>query len=216
MNSKPMTPAVLLTALLILTAWLAPGCGGGPNMTVYQWTLEYPPPRTAEAAPLPAVLKLARFTANQAYMDADMIYSQDALQRKSYVYNRWRVSPADLVGDILLRDFRRARIFRAVFSHRQRGKARFRLEGAVQRFLEDDQGPRRLAVLRVNLTLLDYKYKDILKRVVFQKDYQAQAAMPTKNAAGLAQAMSRAMREISGKILADVRREAARALAAED
>jgi hypothetical protein len=40
--------------------------------------------------------------------------------------------------------------------------------------------------------------------VVFQKNYQATEPMPEKTPAGLAQATSRAMEQLSGQIIADV------------
>lgn len=197
----------ILFPVLLLIALLAPaGCsmGGGPDTMIKQWTLEYPAPLLDKIQTLPVRIKLARFTAAQAYNTAEMVYRKADFERGVYPYNRWRVNPADMIGDLLLRDLRARSRFEGVFSYRQRAKARFRLEGGVERFLEVDAGGNLKAELRLNLTLVDANQKNFLKRLLFQRDYSAATVMKKRNAAGLAQAMSKAMAEIAGRVVPDV------------
>ncbi len=210
--SKPMSigcrPWLLLLLLLAGCSW-----GSPPPLTIKQWMLEYPPPAASAKPPLPARLKLARFSAARSCLGTEMVYRQEDFQRGVYPYQRWRVFPSDMVGDLLLRDLRRSGRFEEVISHRRRDSARFRLEGGVERFLEVDgpAGPR--AELALSITLLDTSQKDSTRRVLFQRDYQAQVAMKEKKAPALAAGLSRALARLSRRIRAEVARALEQALA---
>ena len=69
---------------------------------------------------------------------------------------------------------------------------------------EIDQGEIWQASLALNITLLDTSEKEITKRVLFQKKYQAAEPLTEKTPGGLAQAMSRAMEQLSARIITDV------------
>ncbi|MBI5522711.1 MAG: membrane integrity-associated transporter subunit PqiC [Desulfarculus sp.] len=198
--------ALALACLLALALSLA-GCLGGagkPAVTVEQYTLEYPPPALGGLAALEQGLVVERFSVAQDLNGQAMVYRPSEYQRQVYAQHRWRVNPADLCTDYLLRDLRASGLFKAVFSYQSPGAARFRLEGAVQEFLESDEpaGPR--AALSINLTLLDLSFPDLPRRLVFQRTYQESAPMPRVGAAELAQAMSQAFAQFSQKAITDV------------
>lgn len=204
-NSPPRRLALACLALS-LTLGLA-GCLGGagkPAVTVDQYTLEYPPPALAGLAALEQGLLVERFSVAQDLNSQAMVYRPSQYQRQVYAQHRWRVNPADLCTDYLLRDLRASGLFKAVFSYQTPGAARFRLEGAVEEFLENDEpgGPR--AVLSVNLTLLDLSFPDLPRRLVFQRTFQESAPMPRVGAAELAQAMSQAFAQFSQRAITDV------------
>jgi ABC-type uncharacterized transport system auxiliary subunit len=174
---------------------------------VRQWSLEYEPPATREGfEPLAdQTISLKRFTASMDYITEDMVYRPDDYERGVYPYNRWRVRPAEMVGDMLLRDIKAAGLFKAVFGPERADDARFVLEGGVLRFLEVDAKDNWRAELELSLTLLDKREKHLPQRILFQRQYQAKTLIQEKGAAGLARAMSLAMNEISGKVVNDLK-----------
>ena len=203
--------ATLGLALALL--WSA-GCGlpgSKPHIMVKQWTLEYQAPQPAPVK-LAAEIKLVRFQAYQAYLDPEMIYRPAPNERGIYHYNRWLASPADLVGDFLLRDLRAEGALTAVYSNRQPQRPRFKLEGGVEEFLEVDSEEAWQAKLKVNLTLLDTKQEQVTKRLLFQRTYAFSSKMPQKDPAGLAQAMSQAMAQFSDQARADIYKAIEKAL----
>jgi len=107
-------------------------------------------------------------------------------------------------------------LFTAVFGYDRTAKARFQLEGAVEEFQEVDAGEAWSAVLAVNITLLDTAREEITQRVIFQKNYRAAEPLLEKTPRGLAAAMSRAMQDLSGAIIADVHRGALKRLSAKE
>jgi ABC-type uncharacterized transport system auxiliary subunit len=199
-------------AALALAAGLA-GCGlkNQPPELVREWVLEYPPPEPA-AARLPAALLVERLGTAMEYNSSEMVYRPAPRERASYNYHRWRVTPGDMVGDLLLRDLRAQGRLAGVFSYRQNRQARFRLEGGVERMLEVDEKAGWRAELWVNLALVDTRQAAVDRRVVFSRDYRLSQPMSSRDAAGLAAALSLAMQRLSAEARADIYAGVTRAL----
>ena len=109
-----------------------------------------------------------------------------------------------MVTDFLRRDIRHAGLFRAVLSTRDTEETRYVLDGGVEEFLEVDEGKSGKAVLVATVTLIDRTSQEASRRVVFQKSYRCEAPLTQEGAAGLAEAMSRAMSQFSTRVIADI------------
>ncbi|KMY68445.1 hypothetical protein AAU61_01870 [Desulfocarbo indianensis] len=204
--------AGLLAALALLLTAACSLPGPKPPVIVKQWTLEYDAPPAAGQR-LDAGLKVKRFEAAMSLMGTEMVYRPEANQRGVYAYHRWRVSPADLVGDYLLRDLRAQAALDGVYSERQMQRPRFLLEGGVEEFLEVDAAGQWRASLKVSLTLLDTRKDRLPQSLLFQRQYGFSQPMPSKDPAGLAQAMSAAMAQFSQQARSDIIQAVSQALA---
>lgn len=200
---RSVIPSLVTTVCLLIISLFWCGCGHSP-MLVQKYLLDYPVPVVQKAAPLDDSLKVEQFAVAQAFNTTAMVYRTSPYKAENYNYSRWRVNPGYLVADYLTRDLRDSRLFKAVLPADSPSKARFSLEGGVQEIQELDQGEVWQASLALNLTLVDTNENEITKRVLFQKNYQATEIMTEKTPAGLAQAMSRAMAQISPRIITDV------------
>jgi ABC-type uncharacterized transport system auxiliary subunit len=192
--------------ILFLSLFTPTGCLNlqEPARYVEQYTLEYPSPEVSGLSSIETSLKVERFTEAPAYNTSAMIYRPEPFKLDAYQYHRWRVHPADLVTDYLLRDFRKSGLFKAIFSHLDQQGGRFILEGGVEEFLETDAGNNRQALLTLNVTLLDSSFKDIPRRILFQKRYRFQEPIAENTPRGLAKGMSQAMRRFSEELIQDV------------
>jgi ABC-type uncharacterized transport system auxiliary subunit len=197
--------ATLLVPLLI-------GCGK-PPMLVNQYILEYPAPVVGGKAKVGEAVKVQLFSVAQAFNTNNMVYQPQPYKSQVYNYSRWRANPGYLVTDYLLRDLRDAGLFKAVFGPDSRGRYRFLLEGGVAEFQELDEPGGWKAALALTVTLLDTSKEELPQRIVFQRNYRAEEPMPEKTPRGLAQAMSRALEQVSARIIHDTY-EAARSQAA--
>jgi ABC-type uncharacterized transport system auxiliary subunit len=195
---------LLLAAILLLVPLAACVNFQRPARHVEHYTLEYPPPEFGGGTLEAASLKIERFSESAAFNTTAMIYRPEPFRLDAYQYHRWRVHPADLVGDHLLRDLRKSGLFRAVYSHLDPEEGRFILEGGVEEFLEiEDQG-RRQAVLALNVALLDSSAKGVPERVLFQKRYRFLEPLEEKTPRGLAKGLSQAARRFSEALIRDV------------
>jgi ABC-type uncharacterized transport system auxiliary subunit len=197
----------MLTRLgLILLIVLLAGCLGGTASPplVRQYVLEYPPPRMENVPRTEALLKVGRFSVDRLYIGPSMLFRKGPFRRDAYHEQRWRISPGDMVTDFLKRDLRHAGLFRAVLSARDTEETRFVLEGGVEEFLEVDEGESRKALLVAMVALLDLSSQDVSRRVVFQKTYHCEAFFTQEGSTGLAEAMSRAMSQLSTQVITDI------------
>jgi len=179
---------------------------GKPAYQIDHYVLEYDAPQMAHLEPLPAVVRLERFSVAAPYNTSRIVYRESAYKRETYNYHRWRANPGDLVTHFLGRDFRESGLFRAVLPHDSRFSASCVLEGAVEAFYERDSEEAWDAVLGLSVTLIADEEPDVSKRVLFQGDYHEIEPCARKNPKALSEAMSRAMRRASERILTDVYR----------
>jgi cholesterol transport system auxiliary component len=190
-----------MAAILVCTVFLG-GCGK-PPMLVNQYILEYPAPVVPGKAKIPTELKVELFSVAQTFNTHAMVYQPRSYQSQSYNYSRWRANPGYLVTDYLIRDLRESGLFKAVYGPDSGGRHRFKLEGGVAEFQELDTAGVWQASLALTVTLLDTDKEELPQRVVFQKNYRVLEPLPEKTPRGLAQGMSRAMEQVSARIISD-------------
>jgi ABC-type uncharacterized transport system auxiliary subunit len=194
-------------ALLCLT-----GCFRGAKAPAPEerFVLEYSSPRLPGVSPLSAALRVGRFGADESLKTARMVFRPEPFRKETDFYNLWAVAPDSLVTDFLLRDFRRAGPFRAVFAEGEPQAARFLLNGYLEAFEETEGANGRVAALAATATLFDLSRKELPERILFQKVYRFEEPLSEKSARGLARAMSRAAERFSAQLLLDVHAAAAR------
>ena len=204
-SSSCRQPAIIYWFLPLLFTLILSSCGKPPSL-INRYILDYPPPVVGQLRPLETGIKVELFAVDESINRSEMVYKETQHRTGAYRYNRWRVNPGYLVTDYLTRDLRDARLFTAVFSYDLKGSARFRLEGDVVEFQENDMPDVWKASLNVNITLLDTDQENIADKVVFQRSYRTLEPMLTKTPQGLAEAMSVAMQKVSQQIIDDVYR----------
>jgi ABC-type uncharacterized transport system auxiliary subunit len=192
--------------IILLLIGLLSGCLGGAGKTPFirQYVLEYPPPQERGRPLVEATVRVERFFADRMFMGQAMLYRNGPYLREAYPAQRWRVGPGDMVTEFLRRDLREAGLFRAVLSERDAEEARFSITGGVEQFIETREISGRRAFLAATITLLDLSRKETAGLVVFQKTYRAETAVTAEGGAGLAEAMSLAMSELSRQVIADI------------
>ena len=191
---------------ILLLVILVSGCslGGKPVYPIKQYIFEYPSPVLEGFVQTNELIKVERFSVAQDFNTLSMVYREGAFQRGTDPYNRWRVNPGDMVTDSLMRDLRKAGLFRAVFSYNDSEDTRYLLEGRVDEFLELGEKDGRKAALGLYVTLLDLTKKVTIERVVFQRDYRYIEPLATHTPEGLAQGMSKAMENVSKQLIKDL------------
>ena len=182
------------------------GCamfGSSSSKTDY-YTLEYDPPKLTGLNALPFIIKIERFYASPLYNSEKISYRKSDFQTDEYNYHRWETNPAQLIAYFLYRDIKQSGFFKGVFSHDTGYAATHSVSGTVDEFYEDDRGKTWEAVLSLDIVLMVENEPDINKRILFQKKYSARKPCARKNPKAVAEAMSKAMSELSGQIITDI------------
>lgn len=172
-----------------------------PAQPLDYYTLEYEPPQVQGITSLPYVLKVERFGVSPMYNTLQIIYRDRAFRREAYPYEKWRANPGDLVSYFLSRDFKNLGMFKAVAPYDSRVDPSLVMEGSVDEFFEWDSEEGWKAVLTVTTVLLRHPEPDLSKRIIFQKTFHAVKPCKERSVAGLSQAMSEAMAEVSAQII---------------
>jgi len=180
------------------------GLGGKPAYPIKQYIFEYSSPLIEGIGQTNELIKVERFSVAQEFNTLSMVYREGAFQRGVDPYHRWRVNPGDMVTDYLMRDLRRAGLFRAVFSYQDNEDTRFLIEGRVDEFLEIGGKEGRKASLAVNVTLLDLTKKETIEKVIFQRDYRYLEPLEIEIPEGLARGMSKGMEKFSKDLIKDL------------
>ena len=193
--------------LIILSALLVCGCLNltqQPNKKISYYTLEYDPPETTNLKSLPSVIYIERFNVAPLYNSNRIIYSKKKFERNAYIYHKWMANPGDLVSYYLAKDIKHSSLFSAALSSNNSYSSTHIINGTVDEFFEQDDDKVWKAVLSINITLTSNGEPDISKSVLMQKRYSAIESCSRKNPQALAEAMSKAMANISDKIIKDV------------
>lgn len=195
---------ICLASLVICTSLMAAGCGGfgGEPVKIDFYTLKYDPPELAGLKTLPFTIKVERFK-SPLYNSGKISYRKNDFQTDEYVYHRWEKEPSKLVSYFLFRDMKSSCLFKGVFTHDAGFAATHLVSGTVEEFFEDDTKKIWDAVLSLDIVLLAENEPDPNKKILFQKKYTTRKACAKNNPKALAEAMSKAMHELSGQITAD-------------
>lgn len=202
-----MLPAggVMILAIISILFLALFGCvsGGGKPVIVQQYALDYPTPAFSGLSRLDNVIMVDHFSIAQAYNSKAMVYRTTPFKYSDDAYNRWRVNPADMVTDCLLRDLRNTGLFKAVFPYGDVEDAGYIIEGSIEEFIESETHGKSQAVLSLNVSLLNTTEAESAKIVVFQKTYRVVQPVEGVDTESFVQAMSRAMERVSKQIITD-------------
>ena len=192
-------------AFLCIIALALSGCGAtrtAPPDTRY-YTLEYEAP-AVPGQPAQAVIAVKRFGVAPEYNTARIVYRDLSFGRQEYHYHQWRAAPQVLATDYLRRDLQASGLFLAVAGNGSSLPATHQVEGLVEEWLEVDGQDQWLATAELTITLLDLRARNVADLVVFQRTYRESEPSAKKNPGSVVEAMSRVMRTLSGRIIADV------------
>jgi cholesterol transport system auxiliary component len=171
---------------------------------VEHFTFDYSSPSVSGLTPTDGLIRIERFSVAHSFDSMAMVFKPQAYRFDSYSGSRWRVNPGDMTGDFLIRDLRKAALFKQVFSYHSDEAVRFILEGAVEEFYESDEGTASNAIFVINVTLLDMREKEMTRKLRFHKTYRYAGAIDAKSPEGFAKGMSANMALFSEQLIKDL------------
>ncbi len=177
---------------------------GEPAGKVDYYTLEYVSPKFTDIKTVDSIIKMERFQASPLNNSERISYRKNNFQTDKYGNQRWETHPAHLIAYFLFRDIRQSGLFKAVFNHDTGFAATHSISGTVDEFFEDDRGKIWEAVLSLDIILTAENEPDLNKRILFQKRYGTRKVCAKNNPGALAEAMSKAMSELSAQIITDI------------
>jgi ABC-type uncharacterized transport system auxiliary subunit len=193
-----------LLALFVLAGCL-PRTRTPEKVNEYIVNYESPGVMAEEGQPPLQSVRVNRFSTAAPYADLAIVVRSGPFSFSSSPLERWRVSPGEMLGELLARDMRDCGLFGAVFSEYDISEAEVNLDGLVEELSEHREEGARTAVLKVRLTLSETESESGDFKVVFQRAYTEIEPIDVGGAEGFVSAMSRAANRFSTNALADIR-----------
>jgi ABC-type uncharacterized transport system auxiliary subunit len=169
------------------------------------YDLEYQPLSiSGNLDPLPVALRIERFHVSPAYNTNRIICRDISFKQDRYVNHQWKSNPGAMVTYLLGRDLKESGLFKVVLSHESGSPFTHILEGSVDEFFEWHTQKNWKGVLILSITFFSQVERDAQRTVLFHKTYSTSKPCQKKDPGALAEAMSKAMQEISVEIIEDV------------
>jgi ABC-type uncharacterized transport system auxiliary subunit len=132
----PGTPRRALFATAALGIAFLYGCGATRSSKYYQLTIPADAAHIEKADAVPVTLLLGALMTSHLYREDRIVYGNTTEQLGTYEYQRWAEPPADMIGEVLLRELRASGRYRAVYYRRSNMQGDFALRGRLYDFKE--------------------------------------------------------------------------------
>ena len=167
-----------------------------PEVRHYALALTVPevPPGAAKTS-----LTVRPFTAHDPYNQERIVYRSSPYQVDFYNYHRWAASPAEQVTDLTRRYLAGAGLFAKVFPTAD-GSADLALGGRVRQIEEVDHEQAWEAVLSIDFWLARADQRSPF----WFRSYTATQQAAKRNPEAIAEALSRNLENILGRLIADL------------
>lgn len=159
-----------LATLAVCAAFVLSGCFFGKTPETRYYTLDYvpaPAPARLERGPYPYTVRLRETTIAEAYRRSQIVYRQSAYQMQFYSYHLWAVDPERMIGDLLFKHMRAARLFDNVTRVAESTTPDFQLTSDVRAIEEYDSPDRWYAHLAIEYQLIDEKTGQVLWKQIY-------------------------------------------------
>jgi cholesterol transport system auxiliary component len=157
--------------LAVLGGGVLSACFFGKVPETKYYMLDYqptPPPERLQKGPYPFVLRLREPTIAETYRRSQIVYRQSAYQIQFYSYHLWSVDPDRMIGDLLLKHLRAARLFDNVIRSTDSFAPDFQLTCDVQAIEEyDGPGGTWYAHLALEYQLIEEKNGQVLWKKLY-------------------------------------------------
>jgi len=201
---RPLFSMICLALGLWAVVLLLGGCAAGAKTTaVRQYALEYPPPAFGNLEQVSDSIRVEPLSIVRAFSNASMVYRSRPFVYGDDAYNRWKIKPSVMISDLLLRDMKSAGLFGGVFSGSDSESGDYALGGVIEELYEQEEKDGGMAILALNVTLLNRSRQNTGSRLIFQKNYRSVQAMEACDAESMARAVSKAMEALSREIILD-------------
>jgi uncharacterized lipoprotein YmbA len=155
---------------LAVAGVLLTGCFFGRSPETKYYTLDYVPAPSAERlerGPYPFTVRLREPTIAEAYRRSQIVYRQSVYQMQFYSYHLWAVDPERMVGDLLFKHLRAARLFDNVTRAAESTPPDFQITCDVRAIEEFDGPDKWFAHYAAEYQLVDERTGDVLWKQLY-------------------------------------------------
>ena len=195
---------VVITVVTLATAGLLlSGCFFGRTVETKYYALDYipsPKPERLQKGPYPFSVRLRDPTMAEAYKRSQIVYRQSAYQMQFYAYHLWVTDPDRMIGDLLLKHLRTARLFENASRSVEATPPDFQLTTDVQAIEEYDGPNTWYAHLAIEYQLLD----DSTGTVVWKQQYDLRKAVAAQEPVFVVRELTALLESVNDQLVVDL------------
>jgi cholesterol transport system auxiliary component len=195
---RAIPAAAAAVSVLALSA-----CVFGRTPETKYYTLDYvpdPPKERIERGPYPFTVRLREPTIAEAYRRSQIVYRQSAYQMQFYSYQLWAVDPERMIGDLLFKHLRAARLFENVTRAVEMTPPDFQITTDVRAIEEYDAPDRWYAHLAVEYQLIDERTGNVL----WKQLYDLRKAVPQQEPVYVVRELAALVAHIHDRLVAEI------------
>ncbi len=203
---RSRSPRRTAPRLALAAALLACACASKLPRTPETFTIDPPAPRPAPAATATRVVSLRRVEVAPTYAGAELVYrvGEHAIERDPYA--SLASPPAQILTSAIRGYLRDADFIRDVVPSGEGVPIDAEIEPALTELFGDFSNPAEpSAVLSVHFRVLARAAGAASAREILLKNYTRRIALPQRTAAAVAAAWNRALGEVMGEFLPDLK-----------
>jgi ABC-type uncharacterized transport system auxiliary subunit len=164
--------------------------------------LSYPPPAPAYESPPAGIVRVAPFSSAPVYVRLGFVYREGTYDVGVDNYNGWIAPPAGMIAELLARDLVTSHVASAVLQGPSALTPDFELSGRIEELDElDTSGCSARLRLRVLLVRVGASGP---RTPLFEELFESEQSCSAGDPSSFAEAMSRAVQEVSGQVVARV------------
>lgn len=192
------------SCLLLLALWL-PGCAVSTKDAISYHTFEYPTPSKEARDPIPETLMVYQFLLDSSVDNYALVITQTKGSEQSARRQRWQDNPADMITNLILRDFGGSGLFARTVDMQSRMPYRYAIEGTVRSLRGIETDGKAMAGVELEVVLIDFEAPMGMDKTVLKQVYKAEVPAAEGSPEAIVAALARGINEISQRIRNDIR-----------
>ncbi len=200
-----MLPNLRKQMVLMAMSLLLGSCASQSPEVMRPFALDYPPPTRASTAPIPQTLMVYQFLLGPFVNPEFLMVSGMDSPPPDRAVQRWQQSPADMITNLTLRDLASSGLFFQTVDQFSTVPYRYALEGTVRTMEGRIKDGKAVAILGVEVSLVDYEVPWAADKIILTKAYQVEILGRNSSAEAIEAALSLAAAEYSRRLRKDLR-----------
>lgn len=183
------------------------GCALSSRDTVSYHALDYPSPSKNQEhhSAIPETLMIYKFLLAPSVESDSLVIAGSKGQDELVRLHRWQENPADMVTDLVLRDFRESGLFEKTVDQLSDLRYRYALEGTITNVRGVRSEGKTLALLEVQATLTDFDPPSGGKKNIMTRRYRIEEPTSKSDPEAIVRALNLAVKNLSERLFGDVR-----------
>lgn len=188
-----------LAWIAALVAGLFAGCGAARPSKYYDLTLPADPPKASATNSLDVTILIGPLRASHLYREDHIVYSSSHEAMGTYQYQRWAEVPTEMLAEMLMRQLRASRRYKAVDIERSNSHGDYLIYGRLYDFKEVSD-PTLAGRLAMELGMRDTKTGATVWTHFYSHDEPAKDKNITEVVAALDRNAQRAAEEVESSL----------------